>query len=159
MANEGDKTPFRMSPPTDMDRGEGPALRRVAAPAAAVTVVAILALLVNGVGAVVMNRLSAAAPDPGRPAGMSDDEYRNYQRGREAGPFLELCGVGLLTLLVYPLAILGGVRMRQLRSRALAVAGAVLIMLPCSPVFLAGVPVGIWALATLNDPAVRAEFR
>jgi hypothetical protein len=85
MPGEGDKLPFRMTPPPDMDEGEGPALRRVAAPAAGVVVVATLALVVNGLGVLLLTSLSSAAPDPGRPPGMSDDEYRSYQQGRQAG--------------------------------------------------------------------------
>jgi hypothetical protein len=50
-------------------------------------------------------------------------------------------------------------RMENLRSYQMVVLGCVLAMLPCySPVFLIGLPVGIWALVVLFRPEVRAAF-
>jgi predicted Ser/Thr protein kinase len=40
----------------------------------------------------------------------------------------------------------------------LAVVASVVAMLPISPTFIVGLPVGIWALATLSRPEVRAAF-
>jgi uncharacterized membrane protein len=48
--------------------------------------------------------------------------------------------------------------MLRLRSYGLAVAGAILAMLPCSPVFLLGLPIGIWALVTLRRQEVIDAF-
>ena len=57
------------------------------------------------------------------------------------------------------LVIVAAVKMKKLNNHALAMAGAIVIMVPClSPCCLFGIPVGIWALMTLNDPDVRAAF-
>ena len=58
------------------------------------------------------------------------------------------------------LVIIGGaVSMMRLRSHGWAVTAATLALLPCGPVCLLGLPVGIWALARLNTPEVKAAFR
>ncbi|MCH7920863.1 MAG: hypothetical protein IIC50_23170, partial [Planctomycetes bacterium] len=41
----------------------------------------------------------------------------------------------------------------------LAVFAAILAVLPWTPTFLIGVPVGIWALLVLKEPDVKAAFR
>jgi hypothetical protein len=70
--------------------------------------------------------------------------------------------VGLINLVAAAVTILGAVKMRTLRSRGLAMTGAVLAMLPCiSPLgcCLVGEAVGIWALIVLCNAEVRAAFR
>ena len=68
-------------------------------------------------------------------------------------------GVGMVASL---LVILGGIRMRALRSYGLAMTGAVLSIVPC--VTCAGCcglgqGVGLWALIVLLKPEVKALFR
>jgi predicted PurR-regulated permease PerM len=66
--------------------------------------------------------------------------------------YLVAAAVGVLT-------IVGGVKMRNLRGRGLAMTGSVLSMIPClSGCCIVGLPVGIWALVVLNNPDVRAGF-
>jgi hypothetical protein len=48
--------------------------------------------------------------------------------------------------------------MLRLRSYPLAVAAAVLAVVPWSPAWLLGLPFGIWALVVLCRPGVRAAF-
>jgi len=73
-------------------------------------------------------------------------------------------GIGLLlsvfALVLDGVIIFGAVRMRQLRSYGLAVAAAILSLIPClsSPCFVLGVPFGIWALVVLLNGEVRAAF-
>jgi hypothetical protein len=69
-------------------------------------------------------------------------------------------GVFALTALaVGAIALLGGVKMMGLRGRGLAYTGAVLSMIPCvSGCCLAGIPLGIWVIMTLNKPEVKAGF-
>ena len=56
--------------------------------------------------------------------------------------------------------LIAAIRMKELRSYGLAMAGAILGMLPyLSPCCLLGLPFGIWALVVLADPAVKAAFR
>jgi hypothetical protein len=54
--------------------------------------------------------------------------------------------------------IVGGWRMRKLRSYGLAIAAAWLAVLPCTVGWILGLPMGIWALVTLQNPEVKAWF-
>jgi hypothetical protein len=131
---------------------------RVAAPATALIVVGCLGIVANSLVAVGLN---AIRPGPGparRPAGMDEETFKQYERGRAAAPLVDCCLVAIPTLAVYPLVIVAGIRMRRLRSYGLAMVGAILGMAPCSPVLLVGLPVGAWSLIVLADPAVRAAF-
>jgi hypothetical protein len=61
----------------------------------------------------------------------------------------------------YPLGvlmILGAVSLRQLQSRWLALTGAVVAVLPWSPAWLLGLPMGIWALVVQNRREVENAF-
>jgi predicted Ser/Thr protein kinase len=51
----------------------------------------------------------------------------------------------------------GALKMKRLEARRLAVAAAVLALL-VPPAYLVGWPSGLWALAVLTDPEVRAAF-
>ena len=53
--------------------------------------------------------------------------------------------------------MLAGFKMLNLQSRAICIVGSVLAMI-VSPGNLAGLPVGLWALVTLNQPKVKAAF-
>ena len=66
--------------------------------------------------------------------------------------------IGLACAIV---VLLGAIRMKNLQSYGLAMTAAILSIIPCtSPCcFLIGMPIGIWALVVLNDPAVKAAFR
>lgn len=78
-------------------------------------------------------------------------------------------GVGralnLIPLLISGLVIFGGVKMRNLESRGLAMAGAIAALIPCfGPGCLCGciptgLAAGIYALVVLNKPEVKAAFR
>jgi hypothetical protein len=66
----------------------------------------------------------------------------------------------IVGLAVSGLIIYGGLSMKALRAYPLAVATAVVAMIPClSPCCLLGLPIGIWALAVLLRPEVKAAFR
>jgi hypothetical protein len=70
--------------------------------------------------------------------------------------------VGLLALFAAALTIFGAVRMLSLRSRGLAVFGALLACIPCLSVTACcglGEGIGIWALIVLMAPDVKAAFR
>jgi hypothetical protein len=67
---------------------------------------------------------------------------------------------GLLVFLSSLVTILGGVRMRQLRSYGLAMTGAILAAVPCtSGCCIGGQIAGVWTLIVLLNPAVRSMFR
>ena len=69
--------------------------------------------------------------------------------------------VGLVLILSLPgaiLLILGGMKMRQLRSYGLANLAAVVALLPLGPQWLVSLPMGIWALVVLGRPEVKEAF-
>jgi len=66
----------------------------------------------------------------------------------------------LIGLAVGVVILLGALKMKSLTSYGFAMASAVLAMIPCvSPCCLVGLPIGIWAVVVLNDPAVKSAFR
>jgi len=55
--------------------------------------------------------------------------------------------------------LLGALKMKNLQSYGFAMTAAILAMIPClSPCCLLGFPMGIWAIAVLVDPQVKAAF-
>lgn len=67
-----------------------------------------------------------------------------------------------LALLTALLSLIGGVRMRQLRSYGLSVAGAISAAIPCitcSGTCCFGEIIGIWALVVLLSTEVRSTFQ
>jgi hypothetical protein len=66
--------------------------------------------------------------------------------------------VWFLTIFATGIVFLGGHKMKRLESRRLAVAAAILALVPFGPAVLIGVPVGIWALVVLTEPDVEAAF-
>lgn len=54
--------------------------------------------------------------------------------------------------------VIGGWRMRQLKSYGLAVIASVLAMLPCTFGWIVGLPMGIWAFSVLARNEVRDAF-
>jgi len=74
------------------------------------------------------------------------------------GPIVAIGG-GTLFLLMSILMMIGAGSMWRLGSYGLAVFAAILAVLPWTPTFLIGVPVGIWALLVLKEPEVKAAFR
>ncbi len=71
----------------------------------------------------------------------------------------------LVPLLLSGLVIFGGLKMRQLESRGLAMASAIAALIPCfGPGCVCGclplgIGAGIYALVVLNKPEVKAAFR
>ena len=55
--------------------------------------------------------------------------------------------------------IFGAMRMRSLQSHSLAMAAAVVAMIPCGGCCCIGLPVGIWALVTLMKPEIKSQFQ
>jgi len=89
------------------------------------------------------------------------------QSGQELPPFVESLfnsasdiGVALaiLNAAAWVFVLFGALRMRQLRSRSLCVAAAVLALAPTQCCCGLGIAVGIWALVVLNRADVRQSF-
>jgi hypothetical protein len=90
---------------------------------------------------------------------MSTADPPRVRQGPASSPSFVWLPGAILTLALDSLVIAGGSRMRQVRSRWLGLTAAVLALVPCSPAVLVGLPVGVWVLMVLADPAVRAAFR
>ncbi len=68
-------------------------------------------------------------------------------------------GVGVLSLLLAPLIILGGIKLMKGKNRGLVMAAAIFAILPVtSCCFIVGAVFGIWALVVLMNPDVKAYF-
>jgi len=65
---------------------------------------------------------------------------------------------GVVTYPLGVLMILGALSLRQLQSRWLALTGAVVAVLPWSPAWLLGLPMGIWSLVVQNKRDVEKAF-
>jgi len=85
---------------------------------------------------------------------MNDETYLHYRRGQASAPFI----LALPIVFVYPIVLLGAVRMKRARDYGLAVMSAVFALFPCSLVCVISIPVGIWALCVLSNPDVKAAF-
>ena len=69
-------------------------------------------------------------------------------------------GFGGLGLALSALVLVGALNMKRLESYSLAMAGAIVSVIPClAPCCVFSLPFGIWALVVLSDPRVRAAFR
>lgn len=66
--------------------------------------------------------------------------------------------VNLLSMGLGALIAFGGFQMRNLKSHGLAFAACIAAMLPCTCCCLLGLPLGIWGIATLTKPEVKAAF-
>lgn len=73
-------------------------------------------------------------------------------------------GVGILFALVglcsASFILWASLQMRKLEKRQLAFIASIVAMIPCiSPCCIIGLPIGIWSLIVLNEPAVQQAFR
>lgn len=161
MANKNDHNgPFNMSPVTSLPQ-KLPEVRRVEVAANGLVIVGTAGLLLNCLLNFGSMMLAPEEPAPAiralEDAGRALDPAA-AERGRDAAPLMQTCAIAVPTLLVYPLAIVGGLRMKQLRNHRLAVASSIVVMLPCSCAFLAGLPIGLWSLTVLTTPEVKSRF-
>ena len=69
-------------------------------------------------------------------------------------------GLAMIGIASSILVIFAGVKMKNLENYGLAMAGAIVAMIPyCGPCCLLGLPFGIWAIVVLVSPEVKAAFR
>jgi hypothetical protein len=57
-----------------------------------------------------------------------------------------------------PIIIMGALKMRHLESYGWALAGSIVALVPVTPLAVFGLPTGVWALAVLTAPEVKAAF-
>ena len=74
--------------------------------------------------------------------------------------FYGVLGIAILSLIVSPLIIVGALRMMNAQNYGLAKTASILTIIPfTSYCCLIGVPIGIWALVTLNKTEVKHYFQ
>lgn len=82
----------------------------------------------------------------------------------DAGQMAMFQGVGGLigaavAIIMGVVVIMGAMKMKNLESYGFAMASSIIAMIPCiSPCCILGLPIGIWALVTLNDAGVKSAF-
>ena len=125
--------------------GPSPA-ERVAGPAIALIVTAVLALVTHiGLAFFCLVMLNAPQRPPEVPF-----SFR---------PEITLVQV-TVALIMAIIILLGAIKMKNLESYGFSMTAAILAMIPCTwPCCLLGLPFGIWALVVLSNDQVKAAFR
>ena len=128
------------------------AAQRVAGPATALMVTAILSLILLG-GSIVLNLVQIGA-----------GPMMRFQHRHDVFPMMVGGGAnaiwGVFEIAVAVVILIGAMRMKKLESYGFSMAAAIIAMIPCiSPCCLLGLPFGIWALVVLSDGSVKAAFR
>jgi hypothetical protein len=127
------------------------AAARVAGPATALIVFAILGIVLCVIGlALAFFGVSFLALEP----------RRGGPEAEEAAVQLVVSGFqAIVGIVVSILILIGAIKMRRLESQGWATAAAVMAMIPCvSPCCILGLPFGIWALVAMGDPQVKWAF-
>jgi hypothetical protein len=140
--------------------GPGNAAQMISGPAIAVMVVAILGVLASIaliiIYAIVLANIDNVVQQMANQPGAAQQPPPKDQI--VMGAYLYI-GAGFVGAIIYALAAFGAFQMKNLKSFGLSMASAILVMIPCSICCLAGIPVGIWALMTMNKPEVKGAFR
>ncbi len=130
------------------------AQQAVSGPAICLMVVAGLGLVFGVIG--LLMSLSMGGSMPPMP-GLDPDMLRIIEKFAY-GPIAIVTKV--ISLAISALILFGAIRMQQLTNHGLAMAVAIIAMIPCfSPCCLLGIPFGIWALVVLSRPDVRSQFK
>ncbi len=120
--------------------------------------IGLVQVLVVGLGAQFDEQRKKIDQDPNMPAeqkAQMKDFLNNYEKILTTA----LPAIYLVASVVGIITIVGGVKMRNLRGRGLAMTGSILSMIPCfSGCCIVGLPVGIWVLVVLSNPDVKAGF-
>jgi hypothetical protein len=146
------QSPTQLGPEPMSITGDPLALSRVQGPAIALIVLGCIGVVLQLLG-IAINVLQIGIMQAGGRHGPGAPFEMMFSGGM--GIVMAIVGV-----IVSVVIIIGGMKMKNLESYALAMAGAIIAMIPCvSPCCLLGLPFGIWALVVLNDEAVRSAFR
>jgi hypothetical protein len=89
---------------------------------------------------------------------MPDEQREMLLKFAEASSGVGSKLFSLISLGYNAFIIFGAIKMRQLQNFGLAMAAAILAIVPCSGCYCLGIPFGIWALVVLNKPEVKASF-
>lgn len=152
-------------PDDDYESNAGPsndimrvgARTKVSAPAAGLILAACLGILSNFT-CVFLDDFVAIIDTSDNTLDMTDDQIEQQKQRRRSQLLFELMVFGTLSLIAYPIMLLGAHRMKQLRNYSFATAAAIMALLPCSIAWLISAPIGIWTLIVLNKNSVRPYF-
>jgi len=144
-------TPFAGDVAQRQDELRRFAAARVSAPATALTVVAMLNLILQSMALMLAIVVSAMGPNLG---GINPNRHLMAHQAASslvAAPIQIAISIFLL---------IAATRMKRLENYGLALAGAIVAAIPCTaPCCLVGVGFGIWALVVLCDANVKSAFR
>lgn len=118
---------------------------------------AMLSLVVNALGADQnAAQMGSLLNDPNIPPALKD--MLRFSAG-SGGKVLGI-GMNLLGMILGGVIAFGGFQMRNLKSYPLAMAAAIIAVVPvCGGCCYAlGIPLGIWSISTLMRPEVKAAF-
>ena len=141
-------------PSSESNSGRQAALAAVKWPAIALIVTASLGIayylfntvfILAGSGAAFQHELP-----PDAPAWMKG--FIEGSRGPLAGV------ISLVITAVNGFVLFGAIKMLRLQNYGMAMAAAIVAMVPCQCCCLLGLPFGIWALVVLNKPEVKSQF-
>jgi hypothetical protein len=127
---------------------------RLKAPAIALIVASVLSLLVQVFSLIVPTDLEQMRQDLSQ-SGMSEEQIEQFMDMIGA-----MQGGGMVVGFLLPLFVLFGAwKMLQLQGWGLAVAGAIVALVPCQSCCCLTIPFGIWALILLFNAEVKASFQ
>ena len=66
--------------------------------------------------------------------------------------------IGAVGLIVGAVVLLGGLKMKNLSSRGMALTGTISALIPCVSPCCIGIPLGVWSLIVLSKPEVKNAF-
>ncbi len=134
------------------------AARRLRVPAVLILILAGLGAVLSVAGMMLKGVIFDWILNGGFPLDPNARTQLEQMRSAGIGPmdiFQAVLGVAINLLVV-----VGALKMQRLQSWGLSMTSAILVMLPCAGCCcLLGLPVGIWAVLTLNKPEVKAAFR
>jgi len=101
----------------------------------------------------IVRLVRSGPPEP--PPGFPPEFVKGFEL--MAGPVGAVWTV--IGIIVGVLILFGGIKMQRLQNRGLAIAAAIIAIVPCfSLCCVVGIPIGIWALVVLAKPEVRTQF-
>jgi hypothetical protein len=127
---------------------------RVSGPATGLIVLGVIGIALNAIGLLLNIVAGFGAINAGQGVG------GNAPIAATLGSGIVGIGTGIVSLIFSVLIIVGAIKMKRLESHGLAMAAAIIAIIPCfSPCCLLGLPFGIWALTALDDAQVKAAFQ
>jgi hypothetical protein len=149
-----------IAPSLDVASGAVPeararAVQMVNGPAIGLIIAMVLGIALSILG-IVFHLLGVSWGQP--PPMMTPEAERMYHLFHQFGGTLGITA-GVISIAIGLFVLFGALKMQKLSSHGLAMAAAIVAMIPCfSPCCLLGLPFGIWALVVLSKPEVKSQF-